>query len=141
MDKKLYWGVITSALIGFAVSVYMAIYKLTDNEAMCLGSGECSIVNDSRYSEIYGIPLGIVGALGYAAILFVLWLEKNHPIGKEYGNMLTMGITFAGTLFSMYLMYISHYVIQATCPFCVASAIAMTLCFVLSLIRFLRTEN
>ena len=141
MDKKLYWGAISFASIGLLVSVYMAIYKFTANDAMCLGSGECAIVNASRYSEIYGIPLGVIGALGYIAIMGALLIEKRHPLGKEYGNMLAMGMAFAGFLFSMYLMYISHNVIQATCPFCVASAVSITLCFILTLIRFVRTEN
>jgi uncharacterized membrane protein len=119
----------------------MAIYKITENNAMCLGSGGCASINASRYSELYGIPLGIIGAVGYAGILLMLWLEKRHPLGKEYGNMAAMGMAFAGFIFSMYLMYLSYYVIKATCPFCVASAISITLCFILTFIRFARAEN
>lgn len=141
MDKKLYWAAIVSALAGAAVSIYMTIYKLTDNNAMCLGSGDCATVNASKYSEIYGIPLGVIGFVCYAAILLVLWLQNRHPLLKEYGNTLAMGMSFAGFIYSMYLMYISTYVIQATCPFCVVSAVAITLCFAFTFIRFIRGEN
>ena len=141
MDKKLYWGTIIAALVGAAVSIYMTIYKLTDNNTMCLGSGDCATVNASKYSEIYGIPLGVIGLVGYAGILLVLWLEKNQPLFKDYGNMLAMGMSFAGFIYSIYLTYLELYVIKAICPFCVASAVAITLCFAFTFIRFLRGEN
>ncbi len=141
MDKKLYWGAIISAVAGAAVSIYMTIYKLTDNNSMCLGSGDCATVNASKYSEVYGIPLGVIGLIGYAGILLVLWLEKRHPLGKEYGNLLAMGMSFAGFIYSLYLTYLELYVIKAICPFCVASAVAITLCFIFTFIRFVRGEN
>jgi len=141
MDKKLYWGAIISAVAGAAVSIYMTIYKLTDNNSMCLGSGDCATVNASKYSEVYGIPLGVIGLIGYAGILLVLWLEKRHPLGKEYGNLLAMGMSFAGFVYSLYLTYLELYVIKAICPFCVASAVAITLCFIFTFIRFVRGEN
>lgn len=141
MDKKLYWGAIISAVAGAAVSIYMTIYKLTDNNSMCLGSGDCATVNASKYSEVYGIPLGIIGLVGYAGILLVLWLEKRHPLGKEYGNLLAMGMSFSGFIYSLYLTYLELYVIKAICPFCVASAVAITLCFIFTFIRFVRGEN
>jgi uncharacterized membrane protein len=141
MDKKLYRFALAAALVGLFVSIYMAIYKLTENDAMCMGSSGCSSINASPYSELYGIPLGIVGAIGYSAILFMLWLEKRHPLGKQYGNILVMGMSFSGFIYSMYLMYLSQFVIRATCPFCVASAAAMTLCFIFTFTRFVRAEN
>jgi uncharacterized membrane protein len=141
MDKKLYWGAVASSIAGAAISIYMAIYKITSNNAMCLGSGDCATVNASKYSEVYGIPLGLIGLAGYGAILAVLLLEDRHPLLRAYGNMLAMGMGFAGFLYSVYLTYLEFYVIKAICPFCVASAIAITLCFVLTFVRFLRNEK
>jgi uncharacterized membrane protein len=141
MDKKLYWASIVAALTGIAVSIYMTVYKLTDNSAMCLGSGDCATVNASKYSEIYGIPLGVIGFIGFSGILLMLWLEKRHSFFKEYGNMLAMGMSFAGFIYSIYLTYLEFFVIKAICPFCVASAVAITLCFLFTFIRFIRGEN
>ena len=67
MDKWLYRISGVLALIGLAVSIYMTIYKVTANDAMCLGSGDCSTVNASRYSEVYGIPVATIGIAGYFA--------------------------------------------------------------------------
>ena len=72
MDRSLTRLSIVLAALGMLVSGYLTIYKLTDSQTMCLGSGDCSIVNSSVYSEVYGIPVALVGVFGYAAILDVL---------------------------------------------------------------------
>jgi len=141
MDKRLWQAALLASVVGIAVSIYMTIFKLTDNSAMCLGNGGCSVVNASRYSSIYGIPLGIFGLLGYGAIALVLLFEKRHPLLRAYGNMLAMGMALGGALYSAYLTYLEIYVIQAICPFCVASAIAISLAFVFTLVRFIRNEE
>jgi uncharacterized membrane protein len=140
MDIKLYRSLIVLAILGFADSVYMAIYKITSNDSMCLGSGDCAIVNASRYSEIYGIPLGIIGALGMIAILVALWLEKRTTgFFAENSRLAVFGMTFAGFLYVVYLTYIEIFVIRAICPFCVIIAVIMTLMFIIASIR-LKTE-
>ena len=140
-DRKLYWATMITALIGVGLSIYMTIFKLTSNESMCLGNGGCSIVNASKYSEIYGIPLGIVGLLGYGAIIVTLLLEDRFSFFKENGVMLEFGMGLVGVLYSIYLTYLEFYVIHAVCPFCVSSAIAITLTFVFALIRLIRQFN
>jgi len=45
------------SVLGLLVAIYMTIYKITSNDKMCLGSGDCSTVNASRYSEVNGIPV------------------------------------------------------------------------------------
>ena len=77
MDKWLYRISIALTVIGLFVSIYMTIYKVTSNDAMCLGSGDCSIVNASRYAEVYGIPVAVIGIAGYFAILI---LRKERPL-------------------------------------------------------------
>jgi uncharacterized membrane protein len=127
-----------TAIVGVGISIYMTIFKLTSNESMCLGNGGCSVVNASKYSEIYGIPLGIVGLLGYGAIVVALLLEDRLSFFEENGVMLEFGMGLVGVLYSIYLTYLELYVIHAICPFCVASAIAITLAFIFALIRLIR---
>ena len=141
MDKKLYWSAIAVSVIGIAISIYMTIFKLTNNNAMCLGNGGCSTVNASRYSEIYGIPVAVFGLVGYFAIVAALFLEARVKIFKEYGNLLACGMSLTGVLFTAYLTYLEIYVIKAICPFCVASAVAISLVFIITLIRLVRSET
>jgi uncharacterized membrane protein len=139
MDKKMYWASIIITLIGLAVSVYMTIFKLTDNSTMCLGSGGCSTINDSPYAEIYGIPVAAVGVGGYLAILALLVLEvKGGRFFERNATLINFGLALTGFLFTLYLVYLEIFVIKALCPFCVTSQVAMTILFILTVIRLLK---
>jgi uncharacterized membrane protein len=139
MDKWLYRILVVLTVIGLLVSIYMTIYKATDNNAMCLGSGDCSTVNASRYSEINGIPVAMVGVLGYAAILALLYLEIRGPAFiSENSALMVFGLALTGFLFTIWLIYVEFALIKAICPFCLASQVAMTLIFLTSTIRLVR---
>ncbi len=139
MDKLIYRALITLSVIGLLVSVYMTIYKLTDNNSMCLGSGDCSVVNSSRYAEVNGIPVAAIGILGYAAILALLYISaRGRGLLRENEALLTFGLALTGFLFTLWLIYVEIALIKALCPFCLASQIAMTLIFILATIRLVR---
>jgi len=138
MDKRLKQIITALAIIGLLVSIYMTIFKLTDNEAMCIGSGGCTVVNSSRYSEVNGIPVAVLGVIGYAAILALLFLEQRSGFFQENGTMMLFGVTLTGFLFTLYLIYVEVALIKAYCPFCITSQAVMTLIFILSVIRLVR---
>jgi uncharacterized membrane protein len=138
MDKWLYKISVALVVLGILVSIYMTIYKITGDTRMCGGSGGCNVVNQSRYSEIYGIPVALVGVGGYLAILAVLLLEKRNPFLRDNATMILFGVTFMGFLFTLYLVYVEIALLKALCPFCVTSQITMTLIFILSVVRLVR---
>lgn len=141
MDKWFVRISIALAIVGLLVSIYMTIYKLTSNNAMCLGSGDCSTVNASKYSEVYGIPVAVLGIIGYAAILGVHFLENRGAFFKQNAALLIFGMALTGFLFTIYLIYVEIALIKALCPFCVASQITMTVLFIISLIRVIQQPS
>ena len=138
MDKWLYRISMILVVIGLIVSIYMTIYKATSNDALCLGSGDCSTVNASRYSEVYGIPVASVGIAGYLAILLVQWYERRDKFFEKNGPMLIFGMALTGFLFTLYLIYVEFAILKAYCPFCLASQSAMTIIFIISIVRLIR---
>lgn len=138
MDKWLYRISVITVVVGLLVSIYMTIYKVTSNDAMCLGSGDCSTVNASRYSEVYGVPVASVGIAGYFAILLVHWYERRDKFFEKNGLMLIFGMALTGFLFTVYLIYVEFAILQAFCPFCLASQTAMTIIFIISIVRLIR---
>jgi uncharacterized membrane protein len=142
MEKRLSQLAIALTVIGLLVSVYMTIYKITSNDNMCIGSKDCSVVNASRYSEINvagsRIPVAVLGVAGYAAILAVLLLEQKNDFLQQNGTLVFFGLSLMGFLFTLYLVYVEIALIKAFCPFCITSQIAMTLIFILSVIRVVR---
>ena len=138
MDNRLRKIIIGLASLGLLVSIYMTIYKVTNNEAMCIGSGGCSVVNASRYSEVNGIPVALIGVGGYAAILALLFLERRPGFFQENGTMLLFGVSLVGFLFTLYLIVVEVFFIKAYCPFCLTSQAVMTIIFILSVTRLIK---
>jgi uncharacterized membrane protein len=142
MEKRLSQFTIALTVIGLFVAIYMTIYAITSNNKMCIGSQDCSVVNASKYSKItiigIKIPVAVLGVAGYAAILGVLLLERKMKFLQENGSLVFFGISLMGFLFTLYLIYVEVALIKAYCPFCIASQAAMTLIFILSVIRVVR---
>lgn len=138
MEKRLSQLAIVLTIIGLLVSIYMTIYKITSNDSMCIGSGDCKTVNASRYAEVYGIPVAVLGVVGYSAILAVLLLDRRGGFFQENGSLLLFGLSLTGFLFTLYLIYVEVALIKAYCPFCITSQTVMTLIFIISVIRLVR---
>ncbi len=124
-----------SAIAGFIDSLYLGWLKITGNIAACSQIGDCDAVNNSPYAMIGDVPIAFIGALGYALIILVFYIEMRRPAWAESLNLALFGVTLAGTIYSAYLTYLEVAVIRAICPFCVLSAILMTFLFVLSIFR------
>jgi uncharacterized membrane protein len=138
MDKWLYRASVALVIVGLLVSIYMTIYKITNNGAMCLGSGDCSTVNASRYSEVNGIPVAVIGVLGYLAILAVHFFENRNQFFKQNGTLMIFGLSLTGFLFTVWLIYVEIAKLKALCPFCLTSQAAMTIIFTIAVIRLIK---
>ena len=127
-----------TATVGLIDSIYLVFVKYAHNEALCIpGVGDCWSVNNSPYSEIFGIPIAFIGALVYLVILLLVLNENKFDILRKNGPYILFGITITGFIYSIYLTYLEIAVIKAICPFCVISALAMTVLLVTSVIRLL----
>ena len=125
-------------LVGLVDAVYLTYIKLAHKEAACAGIGDCDAVNSSRYAEIAGIPIALLGAIAYLMILFFLIFDRQENVLGENSILFVLGLSFIGVLYSAYLSYIELFVLHAVCPFCVLSAIVLVLLFALTLVRYLK---
>ena len=118
-------AILVLALIGLVDAIYLTWVKLANQVAICGGVGDCETVNNSQYSELFGVPIAVFGGAAYLAILLFTLLEDRNEILTENGPMLVFGISLAGVLYSAYLTYIEIYVLRAICPYCVLSAVVL----------------
>jgi len=123
------------ALIGLLDSLYLSWIKLTNNTTACAGIGDCEAVNNSRYAEVAGIPIALIGVAGYLVILAALAAERRWPAAAWTLRLGVFGVALAGALYSAYLTYIEVAVLHAVCPFCVVSAVCMVGILILSVLR------
>lgn len=129
------------AVLGLLDAVYLTWVKLTEHEVVCIqGLGNCNTVNQSVYSAWNGIPIALIGALGYAAIILLIYFETKFDFLIENGRIIIFGLSLVGVLYSIYLTYLEIAVIKAICPYCVGSATAMMLIFILTIIRLAKSS-
>lgn len=127
-----------AALVGVLDSIYLTVLKFSNNKSLCIqGVGDCWSVNTSIYSEIWGIPIALLGLVAYAAILLLLWAEQRSHLIQPYADFIFFGVTLIGVIYSAYLTYLEIAVIKAICPFCVVSAVAMLILFIYSVKRLI----
>ncbi len=126
------------ALAGLLDSIYLAWLKLTGSLAACGEIGNCEAVNSSSYAEVAGVPVALLGALGYVAILALLLLEVRIEAGRGVLHLAQFGFTLAGTMYSAYLTYVEIAILRAICPYCVVSAVIMTALWIISSVRLWR---
>jgi uncharacterized membrane protein len=108
------------AVCGIVVSsVSLQHHYATSKTAYCdMGEAfNCDIVNRSEYSSIFGIPVALIGMLGYAALAGLATVYRER---RETPAML-FGATAAGVAFALYLTYIEGRVLGVWCILCLSS--------------------
>ncbi len=137
--KSLRTIAIAAAILGVLDSIYLLIIKVTNNKALCIqGVGDCWSVNTSRYSEVFGIPLSVLGIIAYTVILTLWILLPRNDFFKRNIPIANFMLSLIGVIYSAYLTYLEIAVIKAICPFCVVSAILLVILFVVSLIQLIQ---
>ncbi len=75
----------------------------------------CDFVNRSTFSQIRGVPVALVGLLGYI-LLFVL-----SSRGSRWMTVFRFTAAILGLGFALYLAYIEAYVLAVWCLLCIGS--------------------
>ena len=122
-------------VVGLGVASYLTYIHYAGIKPVCTAGGSCLKVQSSIYSELAGVPVALIGLLGYIAILGSLLVPEN-----EASRLATMAFTLVGFGFSAYLTYRELFSIHAICEWCASSAAIMTVMMCLSAWRFLRGE-
>jgi len=122
------WVIPILCLAGAGVSFYLTYVETTHTPAFCGPVGDCNSVQQSPYATLWGVlPVGVLGLSGYIAIGLAWGLSLySKGVFKYYSAIIMWGLALVGTLFSIYLTFLEHFVIGATCIWCITSAIIIT---------------
>jgi uncharacterized membrane protein len=130
-DRRLRVAAIVLALIGLGIASYLTYVHYEGIHPVCGLGGNCEKVQTSEWSKLAGIPVAVLGLIGYAVILVSLFIPGEEAL---IAGALTALVGFG---FSAYLTYRELFTIDAICPWCVASAVVMTLLAVVTTTRLL----
>jgi uncharacterized membrane protein len=127
---------IVLAVIGTGLASYLTYIHYAGIEPLCSIKGNpCSQVQKSVYSELAGVPVALIGLIGYVVILGSLLAPEEERL-----RFVTAALTLGGFGFSAYLTYRELFTLHKICEWCVSSAVIMTIMMCLSVWRFLRGE-
>ncbi len=107
--------------------------KNSHTPLVCPLDHDCSKVTESKWSHIFGVRNEILGVLFYAVLLVtVIAKVSNWPFSWDAGlfDMLLVGATALGTLFSLFLLYVQFKIIKDYCFYCLLSTLITLLLLV-----------
>jgi uncharacterized membrane protein len=135
-DRALRTAGLVLAVLGIAVAGYLVYIHYADVDPVCNIAHGCHKVQTSEYSKLAGVPVALLGLIGYVVILAALVAPQG-----ELARMAAALTALVGFGFSMYLTYRELFTIDAICQWCVLSAILMTLLAIVCTWRVVRFEG
>ncbi|HXM09400.1 MAG TPA: vitamin K epoxide reductase family protein [Terriglobales bacterium] len=108
------WLLIALAVVGIAASsLALREHYRTDASPCSINERwDCGIVNHSPFAMLYGVPVAVIGIVGYL-LLGVLAFSKAYRV--------MLGAALAGLGFALYLAHIESAILGVWCIYCVIS--------------------
>jgi len=119
------------AVVGVGVAIYLTYIHYAGINPVCTAGTSCLRVQSSVWSKLAGVPVALMGLIGYVGILASLVAPD-----REQTRQATLVLTLIGFGFSGYLTYRELFSIHAICEWCVSSAVILTLLTIGASIRY-----
>jgi uncharacterized membrane protein len=126
---------IVASFVGFVISGVLVLNHYHAADAAFCGVGEwasCNTVNRSAYSEVLGVPVALLGMLGFLAMAALATARLHNPragLGRMAPPLLS-ATSVAGLGMGAYLTFIELFVLHLVCLLCVASLLSFIIAVV-----------
>jgi uncharacterized membrane protein len=127
-------SIATAAVIGGAIAAYLTYVHYAHTAPICL-SGGCETVQKSKYAELAGVPVALLGLIAYAGLLAT---TAVRGIAAVFAGVL---LAFVGVAFSGYLLWAQLGPIGAICQWCLGNDVVITVVAVLCVARMLTEQT
>ena len=125
-------GMIGLTVLGVALAAYLTYVHYSGTPPACTAGQACIKVQTSLWSKLDGVPVALIGLIGYVLILGSLLAPD-----REESRLATLGLTLVGFGFSAYLTYREIHSIHAICEWCLSSAVILTILMIGAVTRYL----
>lgn len=117
-------------------------------ELPCTANGGCAEIAASSQAYVnigpwHDVSVALLGFVGYLVLLTLSMMKLGSETPKAARGLhwLLWAISAGGFVYSWYLQYIAHFVIQAFCVYCFTSACLMTALFVTATWEWARVRH
>ena len=131
--------ILVLAILGFSDATYLTIKHLKNIVPPCGITAGCETVLTSQYSDIFGIPVALLGAIFYLMIAIgcLIYLEsKNQKIIKY-----TFLFSIFGFIAALWFVFLQIFILKAYCVYCLFTAGISASIFILSYTTFCSRLN
>jgi uncharacterized membrane protein len=116
--------------VGGAIAAYLTYVHYAHVSPICT-TGGCEKVQKSKYAELAGVPVAVLGLAAYATILLT---TAVRGIVAAFAGVL---VALVGVAFSGYLLWAQLDPIGAICQWCLGNDAVVTVVALLSVARVL----
>jgi uncharacterized membrane protein len=121
-------------IVGALITGYLTLEHGRGESPACLVGHGCTVIASSKHAHIGVFPTAALGLLAYLMVAMLAGARLVNP-PEDVEAILRIGsfaISFIAFIFTLWLMYIAMFVLEATCTWCIASAVTITSIFVLN---------
>ena len=136
--RGLFLAVAILATVGIVVSSISLDHHYRKSKTSYCDFGQsfnCDIVNRSEYSTVAGVPVALIGILGYAAMLAFATFYREKAETPAILALASLG----GLGFALYLTYVEKFILATWCILCLSSLAVIFTISVLSLLLLLHS--
>jgi uncharacterized membrane protein len=124
--------IILLILVQIAMSIWI-IYEdnKQTNVNLCIIGNSCEQVQDTKYSEIFGIKLSYIGLGAFIILFFSFFINKK----------IFFWFSLIGACFAIYLMFVQFFILKQLCSNCLIIDVSMLVIFGLTYIRTYKSSR
>ncbi|HUX35520.1 MAG TPA: vitamin K epoxide reductase family protein [Candidatus Paceibacterota bacterium] len=139
LANRIAWFTAALGLAGFMDALYLTIEHYSGGQVTCIIVTGCDKVLSGPYSEIFGIPIALLGIFYYLFIfsgaLFFLF-GNYHKFFR-----LTLLAASAGFLASVWFISLQLFIVKSLCFYCMISAFCCFALFLLASLSFFHARK
>jgi len=136
LDKKSIWkALIILSSLGILLAIYLFYNFLTKPliESCYINAAiNCDAVTKGSLSTLFGIPVSLIGLVGYVVILLSSILKQK---------LLVLGMSAFGMVFCLFITYQEVFILKVICPVCLTCQLVMLLVFLLAIYLNVKTKK
>ena len=136
LDKKSIWrALIILSSLGILLAIYLFYNFLTKplvESCYINATINCDAVTKGSLSTLFGIPVSLIGLVGYVVILLSSILKQK---------LLVLGMSAFGMAFCLLITYQEIFILKVICPVCLACQLVMLTVFILAIYLNFKTHK
>ncbi len=139
LARRVAWLSATLSSVGFIDALYLTFEHYSGGQVTCIVTTGCDKVLTGPYSEVFGIPIALIGVLYYIFVFsgaFLFLFGSSHKLFRL--ALMASAVSF---LASLWFVSLQLFIVKAICFYCMISAFCSLMLFLLVILSFFHARK